>query len=91
MVAMKSLLLTLLAVFGTTVSSAQFLETADGLIMFINAAVIPAPVIPDLMIQEFETGTLPSGWGSEGGPIYNYTPPLRGNYSLGLLDTDGKL
>ena len=43
---------------------------------------MPAPV-PDIFMQDFESGTIPSGWTtSAGSPNYGYTPALSGNYSL---------
>ena len=47
------------------------------------------PVSPDIYGQDFESGSIPSGWTQLSGvPSYTYTPPLRRRYSVSLASTD---
>jgi hypothetical protein len=46
------------------------------------------PPTPDILTQDFETGTIPSGWTVDAAnPKWNYTPALLGSYSLQMTNT----
>jgi hypothetical protein len=74
-------------VSGASWEDNNFIVTND--IVSGNAFFRLRAPLPSLIHEDFDSGTMPSGWYELGTPNWGYTPAIAGTYSLGVSNVSG--